>query len=90
MQYEYRQGQSLRSQVLIADSMHIKSDIFISLSVIISLAAIKLGFPLVDPIVSIIISFIILRAGYKIIKEGSRCFLDMSMIEENEICELVM
>lgn len=89
-QYEYRQGQSLRSQVLIADSMHMKSDIYISLSVIVSLAAIKFGFTLIDPIVSIIISFIILRAGYKIIKEGSRCFLDMSMIEENEICKLAM
>jgi cation diffusion facilitator family transporter len=89
-QYEYRQGQSLRSQVLIADSMHMKSDIYISLSVIVSLAAVKLGFPLIDPIVSLIISFIILRTGYKILKEGSRYFLDMSMIEENEICELVM
>jgi cation diffusion facilitator family transporter len=67
-----------------------KSDIYTSLSVIVSLAAVKLGFPLIDPIVSLIISFIILRTGYKILKEGSRYFLDMSMIEENEICELVM
>ena len=38
-QYEYRQGEYLRSQVLIADSMHTKSDIYISFSVIVSLAA---------------------------------------------------
>lgn len=43
--YEYRQGQSLRSQVLIADSIHMKSDIYVSLSVIVSLIAVKLGFP---------------------------------------------
>ena len=37
--YEYRQGLALRSQVLIADSLHTKSDIYVSLSVILSLAA---------------------------------------------------
>ena len=88
--YEYRQGVSLRSQVLIADSMHTKSDIYVSLSVIVSLAAIKLGFPLMDPLIALVISFLIFRAGFRIIKESSRSLLDMSRIEEKEICELVM
>ena len=88
--YEYRQGESLRSQVLIADSMHTKSDIYVSLSVIVSLAAVKLGFPMIDPIIALIISAIIFRAGYGIIKESSRSLLDMSRIEEKEICQLVL
>jgi cation diffusion facilitator family transporter len=88
--YEYKQGVSLRSQVLIADSMHTKSDIYVSLSVIVSLTAIELGFPLMDPLIALVISFVIFNAGYKIIKEGSRSLLDMSRIEEKEICELVM
>jgi cation diffusion facilitator family transporter len=88
--YEYKQGVSLRSQVLIADSMHTKSDIYVSLSVIVSLAAVELGFPLMDPLIALVISFVIFSTGYKIIKEGSRSLLDMSRIEENEICQLVM
>jgi len=88
-QYEHRQGQYLRSQVLIADSIHMKSDIYISFSVIVSLAAVKLGFSIIDPIVALIISLIIFKAGYRIIKETSRSLLDMSRIEEKEICELV-
>ena len=88
--YEYRQGESLRSQVLIADSMHTKSDIYVSVSVIVSLVAIKLGFPIIDPIVSLMISVIIFMSGYRIIKESSRSLLDMSRIEENEICQMVM
>jgi cation diffusion facilitator family transporter len=76
--------------VLIADSMHTKSDIYVSLSVIVSLAAIELGFPLMDPLIALVISFVIFSAGYKIMKEGSRSLLDMSRIEEKEICELVM
>ncbi|HWR25919.1 MAG TPA: cation diffusion facilitator family transporter [Methanosarcina sp.] len=88
--YEHKQGVSLRSQVLIADSMHTKSDIYVSLSVVISLVAVKLGLPLMDPIIALGISLIIFRAGYRIIKESSRSLLDMSRIEEEEICELVM
>ena len=88
--YEYGQGQSLRSQVLIADSMHTKSDIYVSLSVIVSLVAIELGFPLIDTVIALAIALIIFRAGFRIIKESSRSLLDMSRIEEKEICELVM
>lgn len=88
--YEYREGTALSSQVLISDSMHTKSDIYVSLSVIVSLIAIELGFPIMDPIIALVISFVIFRAGYRIIKESSRALLDMSRIEEQEICELVM
>jgi len=88
--YEHREGTALSSQVLISDSMHTKSDIYVSLSVIVSLIAIKLGFPIMDPIIALVISFVIFRAGYRIIKESSRALLDMSRIEEQEICELVM
>jgi len=70
--------------------MHTKSDIYVSLSVIMSLGAIKLGFSIVDPIVALLISFIIFKAGYRIIKESSMSLLDMSRIEEKEICQLVL
>jgi cation diffusion facilitator family transporter len=88
--YEYRQGVSLKSQVLIADSMSTKSDIYISFSVIVSLVAIKLGFPLIDPLIALVISLVIFTAGYRIIKEGSRVLLDMSRIAEEDICKLAM
>jgi len=88
--YEYGKGVSLRSQVLIADSMHTKSDIYVSLSVIASLVAIKSGFPLLDPVIALLISFLIFRAGLRIMRESSRVLLDMSRLEEEEICNLVL
>lgn len=88
--YEYGQGIALRSQVLIADSMHTKSDIYVSLSVIVSLAAVKLGFPLLDPVIALLISFLIFRAGFRIMKESYRVLLDMSRLEEEDICSLVI
>ena len=88
--YEYRQGLALKSQVLIADSQHTKSDIYVSISVIVSLAAVKLGFPLLDPLIALLISLIIFRIGFRIMKENSKVLLDMSMLEEEEICNLVL
>ena len=88
--YEHGKGAALRSQVLIADSMHTKSDIYVSFSVIVSLVAIRSGFPLLDPVIALLISFLIFRAGFRIMKESSRVLLDMSRLEEEEICNLVM
>jgi cation diffusion facilitator family transporter len=70
--------------------MQLKGGIYISFSVIVSLVAMKLGLPIIDPIVALMISFIIFKAGYRIITEASRSLLDMSIIEEKEICEFVM
>lgn len=88
--YEYGMGVALRSQVLIADSMHTKSDIYVSLSVIAGLVAIKLGFPLLDPLIALLISFLIFRSGFRIMGESSKILLDISRLEEEEICRLVL
>jgi len=88
--YEHGKGVALRSQVLIADSMHTKSDIYVSFSVIASLVAIKSGLPLLDPVIALLISFLIFRAGFRIMRESSRVLLDMSRLEEEEICNLVL
>ena len=88
--YELKQGLALKSQVLIADSMHTKSDIYVSFSVIVSLLAAKFGFPFVDPVVALLISLVILKAGYRIIIQSSETLLDMSVLDEDKVCELVL
>lgn len=78
--YEYKKGRILQSDILISDSMHTKADIFTSLSVIVALIVIKLGYPIIDPIVTILIAIFIAHAGYDIIKEGSRVLCDTAAI----------
>ena len=53
MIYEYRRGKQLQSDILIVDSMHTRGHIFISLSVIVALICVKLGFPIVDPVITL-------------------------------------
>ncbi|MDD2439266.1 MAG: cation diffusion facilitator family transporter [Methanosarcinaceae archaeon] len=88
--YEYGKGVALKSQVLIADSLHTKSDIYVSISVLFGLLASKLGFPLLDPIIALFISLLIFRAGWFIIKQSSVALLDMALLDEEEICKLVL
>jgi cation diffusion facilitator family transporter len=80
MRYENKKGEELKSDILISDSLHTRADIFTSLSVIIALFAIKLGFPVVDPITSLIISIFIAYSGYKILRRSSAILCDTAAI----------
>ena len=80
MKYEYKKGKALRSDILVSDAMHTKADIFTSLSVIAALVMIKFGHPIMDPIVTILISLFIVHAGYDIVKDSSRILCDTAAI----------
>lgn len=85
MTYEARKGRELKSDFLIADSMHTKSDIFISLSVILSLVAAKLGYPSVDIIAAIVIVIFIAKMGFEILKTAADVLTDTARISPDEI-----
>ncbi|MDF2500891.1 MAG: putative Co/Zn/Cd cation transporter [Anaerosporomusa subterranea] len=80
--YEYRQGQRLNSYILIADSLHTRSDIYVSLGVLLTLLGIKLGAPpLIDPIASIIVAGFIAHAALEIIKSTSDILVDRAAVD---------
>lgn len=88
--WESRKGALLKSEVLIADSFHTKSDVFASLSVIASLAGSWAGYPIIDPLVGVVIAFIIGMVGGKILMESSKVLTDYSRIDPREIHDVVM
>lgn len=90
MVFEKRRGIALKSDILISDALHTRSDILTSLSVIITLISIQLGFPILDPIVSLIIAGFIAYAGLNILKEGSRVLSDGVAIPIEEIKRVVL
>ncbi len=90
MNYEYKKGKLLQSDILVSDSLHTKADIFISLSVIITLIAIELGYPIFDPIVTIIIALFIVFTAFKIIKESAHVLCDTVMADTQKISHVVL
>jgi len=85
MLYESRKGRELGSTFLIADAMHTRSDLFVSVAVITSFLFARKGYYLADPIVGIIITFFIARVGYKIIKRASDILVDTICLDTSAI-----
>lgn len=88
--FELWQGRRLGSQFLVADSMHTMSDIYVSLSVVATLVAVRLGYPVVDLVASLVIAFLIARAGYLIIRDASTVLCDQAVIQPAEVEQVVL
>ncbi|MBP2029193.1 cation diffusion facilitator family transporter [Methanohalophilus levihalophilus] len=86
--YEKRKGEELKSEVLIADSMHTRSDIYVSLSVIAGLLAIKFGYPIVDPLIALIIAALIGKAAIDIIRSSTGVLCDEAPLDNDFICDI--
>ena len=87
--YEYRKGRAIDSKILVADSMHTRSDIYASIAVIIGFIAINAGYVFVDPVIALAIALLIAKTGIDIIKESSEVLLDKSTINREKIANIV-
>jgi cation diffusion facilitator family transporter len=85
MLYEKRKGKQLGSEFLVADAMHTKSDVLVSLTVIISLVFTRMGYQHADTIVALIIAFFIARIGYEILKSASDVLVDTVCMDNSAI-----
>ncbi len=87
---ESRKGREYNSQILIADSLHTRSDIFVSIGVICSLIAVKAGYPIIDVVVGVVIALVIAKAGLDVVKETSYSLLDASVLDTDMLCEIAL
>ncbi|WP_411170381.1 cation diffusion facilitator family transporter [Clostridium sp. MB05] len=88
--YERNQGVKLNSQLLIADSLHTRSDIFVSIGVLIALFAVKLGLPpIIDTIFSFIVALFILHSSYEIFKDNISTLTDKVILDEEVVVDIL-
>ena len=90
VKYESRQGRALGSELLLADAAHTRSDVLTSCAVIVSLAAVGLGFPALDAVGAIVVAIFIARTGYQIWLETSGILADRVVLSEEDISRVVM
>lgn len=74
--YRIRVGHRIGSAALIADGLHARTDGFTSLAVLCSAGGVALGFPLVDPIVGLLITAAILAVLRTAARDVFRRLLD--------------
>jgi cation diffusion facilitator family transporter len=87
MIYEYRRGKQLQSDILVVDSMHTRADIFTSVSVIVALVCVKLGFPIIDPVITLVIAAFIAYSAFIIIREEAGILCDAIAITDTKKIE---
>ena len=82
VRYEEGEGRRLASELLLADAVHTRSDVFATIGVLIALTAVAFGYPLLDPIGGVMIAILIARTSYDIARDTSGILSDRVVIDE--------
>lgn len=89
--YEYKKGRKLKSRILLSDSMHTRSDIYVSVGVLVTLLGVKIGLPsIIDPLASLIVAGFILHAAYEIFKDNSGILVDKAAVNTEKIKNIAL
>lgn len=79
--YTRHYAKKLNSPAFMADAWHHRSDAISSIGSLIGITFARMGYPIFDPIASILISLLILKVGYDIFKDGFNKMVDKSCSE---------
>jgi cation diffusion facilitator family transporter len=88
--FEERKSKELDSKLLGGDAKHTLSDLYASLTVLVSLVAIQLRFPTLDILASLIIVLVIFKSGFEIIVEHMGILVDAAALDPNYLERLVL
>jgi cation diffusion facilitator family transporter len=88
--YEAREGRRLRSEILVADSAHTRSDMLVTTSVMLALLATRWGAPQVDIAVSVLIVAWIGRLAWKVSGPALSTLSDEARLDPHVIDDLAM
>jgi cation diffusion facilitator family transporter len=83
--YEAREGRRLRSAFLVADATHTRADLYVSLGVVSSFVAAKLGFAWADPLVAVAIGGIIAWQAVRILRAAFNVLTDRAPLAIDEL-----
>ena len=88
--YESREGKRLKSEILLADAAHTRSDVLVSVGVLVSLVLVRMGFPLADSVVSIFIAGMIVHTAWEVFKQANETLADTARIDPVELIDLAL
>ena len=83
--WERRMGRKLRSELLIADASHTGSDILVSVGVIIGLVAVRLGYPVADPILALLVAAAIVWTSVQVLRQADLSLSDTARLAIPEV-----
>lgn len=79
--YETRAGRRLGSEFLLADATHTRSDILVSLTVLASLIAVRLGLGWFDALAALVVVVLIGLAAWQIVRDSAGILVDRAALD---------
>jgi cation diffusion facilitator family transporter len=83
--YESRAAERLGSELLLADALQTRGDVWTSCAVIVALAAARWGLPILDPLAALFVAAFIGHAGFQIARVTTRILSDRIVISEADL-----
>lgn len=74
--FESRRGRELESDLLLADAAHTRVDVFITVGVIAGALLSRRGVPHVDPVIAIIVTILVAKIGWDIVRGSLPSLVD--------------
>jgi cation diffusion facilitator family transporter len=90
VRYESRAAERLGSEVLLADAMQTRGDVWTSIAVIAALAGARSGLPILDPLAALVVAGFIAHAGFQIARVTTRILSDEIVISESDLEHVVL
>jgi cation diffusion facilitator family transporter len=78
---ETRAGRRLQSDLLLADALHTRTDVFITVGVLAGLALSRAGLAWADPALALVVALLVGRAGYQILRRSIPTLVDERAFE---------
>jgi cation diffusion facilitator family transporter len=82
---ETRAGRRLNSDLLLADALHTRTDVFITLGVLTGLALARAGMAWADPVLALMVAVLVGRAGYQILRRSIPSLVDERAFDQATI-----
>jgi cation diffusion facilitator family transporter len=83
--FETRAARRLQSDLLLADALHTRTDVFITLGVLGGLALARAGLAWADPALALIVAVLVGRAGYQILRRAIPSLVDERAFDQTTI-----
>ena len=88
--YESREAKKLSSEMLAADAMQTRADVWSSLAVIAALAGTRLGWPILDPLGALVVAGFIGYGGWQIFHATTGILSDRVVMQDKDVEDVVM
>lgn len=85
--FERRAGKRLGSELLKADASHTASDVLVTLGVIGGLVAVRLGFPIADPLLGLLVAVFIVVTAFRVLASAGGSLADTARLDPADVSD---